>query len=80
MDIPAVMFLDSKEFVYTALAQPKIVTQNLATEIALGRVAGSFSEPPFPNLQGSPIGLVPKEHSIKFCTIFHLSYLKSGDY
>jgi len=63
----------------TALAQPEIVTQNLATEIALGRVAGPFSEPPFPNFQVSPIGLVPKKHSDKFRTIFHLSFPKSGN-
>ena len=27
----------------------------------------------------SPIGLVPKKHSAKFRTIFHLSYPKSGE-
>lgn len=37
-----------------------------------------FSTPPFNNFQVSPIGLVPKKHSDKFRTIFHLSYLKSG--
>lgn len=62
----------------TALAQPEIVTENLAKEVALGRVAGPFSTPPFPNLQVSPIGLVPKKHSTKFRTIFHLSFPKSG--
>ena len=62
----------------TALAQPEIVSENLATEVALGRVAGPFSTPPFPNLQVSPIGLVPKKHSTKFRTIFHLSFPKSG--
>ena len=61
------------------MAQPEIVTQNLATEIALGRVAGPFSEPPFSNSQVSPIGLVPKKHSHKFRTIFHLSFPKSGN-
>ena len=63
----------------TALTQPEIVTRNLAAEIALGRVAGPFSKPPFPNFQVSPIGLVPKKHSDKFRTIFHLSFPKSGD-
>ena len=44
----------------------------------LGRVAGPFAEPPFPNLQVSRLGIVPKKHSEKFRTIFHLSYPKSG--
>ena len=39
---------------------------------------GPFSTPPFKNFQVSPIGLVPKKHSDKFRTIFHLSYPKSG--
>jgi hypothetical protein len=44
----------------TALAQPDIISSNLAHEISLGRVAGPFDNPPFPNFQVSPIGLVPK--------------------
>lgn len=63
----------------TALAQPEIVSANLDKEIALGRVAGPFPTPPFPNFHISPIGLVPKKHSDKFRTIFHLSYPKSGN-
>ena len=39
---------------------------------------GPFSSPPFKNFQVSPIGLVPKKHSDKFRTIFHLSFPKSG--
>lgn len=62
----------------TALAQPDIVTSNLAKEVALGRIAGPYDSPPFPNFQVSPIGLVPKKHSSKFRTIFHLSFPKSG--
>ena len=62
----------------TALAQPDVVTANLMKEVALGRVAGPFPTPPFPNFQVSPIGLVPKKHSNKFRTIFHLSFPKSG--
>jgi len=50
----------------------------LDKEVSLGQVAGPFSTPPFPNLQVSPIGLVPKKYSDKFCTIFHLSFPKSG--
>jgi hypothetical protein len=44
----------------TALADPSVVTNNLAHEISLGRVAGPYDNPPFPNFQISPIGLVPK--------------------
>jgi len=62
----------------TALAQPGIVTQNLATEIALGRVAGPFSQPPFPNFQVSPIGLVPKKHSDKFRPVCNSRGIISG--
>ena len=62
----------------TATAQPEIVSANLEKEVALGRVAGPFANPPFPNFHVSPIGLVPKKHSTKFRTIFHLSYPKSG--
>ena len=36
---------------------------------------GPFSTPPFQNFQVSPIGFVPKKHSDKFRTIFHLSSL-----
>ena len=62
----------------TALDQPNVVTANLMKEVALGSVAGPFPTPPFPNFQVSPIGLVPKKHSNKFRTIFHLSFPKSG--
>lgn len=62
----------------TALAQPDIVTSNLAREISLGRIAGPFDSPPFPAFQVSPIGLVPKKNSNKFRTIFHLSFPKTG--
>jgi hypothetical protein len=60
----------------TALADPSVVTNNLAHEIALGRVAGPYDNPPFSNFQISPIGLIPKKNSDKFRTIFHLSFLK----
>ena len=61
----------------TALNQPSIVTSNLEHEVSLGRAAGPFETPPFPNFQVSPIGLVPKKNSKKFRTIFHLSFPKS---
>ena len=42
----------------TALADPNVVSSNLAAEVSLGRVAGLFDTPPFPNFQVSPIGLI----------------------
>ena len=38
-----------------------------------------FPRPPLPNFQVSLIGLVPKKHTAKFRTIFHLSFPKSGE-
>ena len=46
----------------------------LDSEIALGRIAGPFFERPFPNLQCSPIGLVPKREPNSFRLIHHLSF------
>ena len=63
----------------TAFEHPEIVSENLANEVRLGRTAGPFDIPPFKNFQVSPIGLVPKKHSNKYRTIFHLSFPKSGD-
>ena len=61
----------------TALAQPDFVKANLDKEVFLGRVAGIFSTPPFPNFQVLPIGLVSKKYSDKLRNIFHLSFPKS---
>ena len=63
----------------TALKNPEKITENLEKELQLGRVAGPFSSPPFPNFQVSPLGIIPKKHSDNFRTIFHLSFPKSGD-
>ena len=60
------------------LTNRDIVSSNLAKEVLLGHTAGPFDTPPFPNFQVSPIGLVPRKNSNKFCTIFLLSYPKSG--
>ena len=38
----------------TVLDQPDVVTANLMKEVALGRVAGTFANPPLPNVQVSP--------------------------
>lgn len=63
----------------TAAQNPEIVSANLLKEVQLGRTAGPFTSPPFENFQISPIGIIPKKHSNKFRTIFHLSFPKSGD-
>ena len=48
-------------------------------EVALGRYAGPFAEPPFEFFVQSPIGLVPKDKGTKTRLIFHLSYPKTGE-
>ena len=58
----------------SANQQPDVVKSNLLKEISLGRVAGPFSSSPLPNLQCHPVGVVPKKHSPKWCTIYPLSY------
>ena len=58
----------------SATQHPKVVSTNLAKEINLGRVAGPFNDPPLPNLQCHPVGVVPKKHSTEWRTIYHLSY------
>ena len=62
----------------SAIDNPTIVSTNLAKEVALGHT-GPFTNPPFANLQVSPIGIVPKKHADKFRTIFHLSFPKTGE-
>lgn len=50
-----------------------LLYEKLAKEVQLGRVAGPFLNPPFPTLQVSPLGLVPKKDG-DFRVIHHLSY------
>ncbi|MEW8547281.1 MAG: hypothetical protein AB2693_27555 [Candidatus Thiodiazotropha sp.] len=61
----------------SAIDNPDVVGRKLMKEIALGRVAGPFSKPPFPNLKISPIGVVPKKAPNEFRMIHHLSYPKN---
>ncbi len=44
----------------------------------MGRIAGPFSEPPFPNLRCSGLGLVPKDGT-DWRLIFHLSAYSVND-
>jgi hypothetical protein len=39
---------------------PELTKQKISKELAMGRIAGPFSVPPFPTLRVSPIGLVPR--------------------
>ena len=63
----------------SANKNPVTIQTNLAKEVELGRTVGPFDKPPFPNFQVSPIGLVPKRQPGQLCTIFYLSYPKTGN-
>ena len=39
----------------------EVIDCYLANEVSLGRVAGPFSSPPFPNLHVSSFGVIPKK-------------------
>jgi hypothetical protein len=54
----------------TAFEKPDVVSANLAKEVLLGRTAGPFNTPPFPNFQVSPIGLYPKRIRPSFAQFF----------
>ena len=60
----------------SAYLHPDILEQNLLSEVRNGHTVGPFLSPPFKNFHISPLGLVPKKHSDKWRTIFHLSYPK----
>ena len=62
----------------SANLHPDILEQNLLTEVLNGHTAGPFPFPPFTHFRISPLGLVPKKHSTKWCTICHLSYPKTS--
>lgn len=62
----------------SANLHPDILEQNLLTEVLNGHTAGPFPSPPFKHFHISPLGLVPKKHSNKWRTIFHLSYPKTS--
>ena len=58
----------------SAAVRPEVVLKKLEAEIVLGRLAGPFAERPFPHLQCSPIGLVPKREPNSFRLIHRLSF------
>ena len=43
-------------------------------EIQFGRIAGPFSNPPFPTFRVSPISVIPKKSSSEFRLIHNLSF------
>ena len=54
----------------------EVVKQKIQVEIDAGRVAGPFAEKPFPDMQISPLGLVPKKELGQWRIIHHLSFPK----
>ena len=58
----------------SALEKKEIVTGKIIKELTAGRIAGPFSEPPFPSMKISPLGIVPKKTPNDFRMIHHLSF------
>ncbi|XP_075203963.1 uncharacterized protein LOC142310334 isoform X1 [Anomaloglossus baeobatrachus] len=58
----------------SAVQYPQVVADKIAKEVALGRLMGPFSSPPFSNLRVSPIGVVPKKEPNTYRLIHHLSF------
>ena len=57
----------------SALLHPDTVSAALSKEVSNGRTAGPFQTPPIPNLQCSPLGVVPKKDGT-WRTIMDLSF------
>lgn len=51
-----------------------ILQSKISNELRAHRIAGPYPNPPFPNIQVSPLGLVPKKAVGEFRLIHHLSY------
>ena len=52
---------------------PGAASEKVENEIALGRIAGPFNHPPFPNQVISPLALRQKRNSTKFRLLHNLS-------
>lgn len=52
----------------------EVVCQKIGKEVQAGRVAGPFAQTSLPNLQLSPLGVVPKKAPEEFRIIHHLSF------
>jgi hypothetical protein len=58
----------------SATTKVDILKQKISKEVTAGRASGLFEERPLPNIQVSPLGLVPKKNPGEFRVIHHLSY------
>ena len=58
----------------SVLTKPEVVTDMIAKEVSLERVAGPFSRPPLSNFHSSPLGLVAKKEPGAFRIIHDLSF------
>lgn len=56
----------------------QILYQRIDQELCANRIGGPFTQPPFTNIQVSPLGLVPKKSPGEFRLIHHLSYPKGN--
>ena len=68
----------SSENSKTALECFEITNTKLNKEIQSGRIVGPFGNPPFKNLQISPLGIVPKKVPGQFRMIHNLSFPKGS--
>lgn len=58
----------------SAFEHPDAITSAIATQLSKGRIAGPFSEPPFPQFRSSPLGVAVRKRSGKLRQIHHLSW------
>lgn len=58
------------------IGKEEIVQNKIDKEIEAKRVSGPFLSLPFPTIQVSPLGLIPKKAPNDFRLIHHLSYRK----
>lgn len=56
------------------IGKEEILQNKIDKEIEAKRVSGPFLSPPFPTIQVSPLGLIPKKASNDFRLIQHLPY------
>ena len=64
----------ASENLRSARDNPEIIRKLLCEELLEKRLVGPFSSPPLLNLQCHPLGAVPKKHSDKWRSIYHLSF------
>ena len=57
---PSQKLKSTKKNTPSAAQHPSVVEQYLANKVSLGRVAGPFSVPRYPNLHVSSFGVIPK--------------------